>query len=233
MNVAANIAGTRHISLRRVWALALWQQSESSHRRRKESLACSFWWLGGLPFFSWYLGASSEGVGVWSQHTPFSVSSLEVEMLEREIMCLMSVSLVFPVAVKCCSGFPGCFPESRPWLRSLGAVVIHHSSVGRAQLGCPWAVVVLAAWCYQCPCGMCQPHDDSEAEIKSCGHLYSVQVCVSHCGDTFLIHINQGNIDFYCTLFRNVQKYVLSYVLLLWLFHLFTILFITNVSFQV
>ncbi len=20
----------------------------------------------------------------------------------------------------------------------------------------------MAAWCYQCPCGMCQPHDDSE-----------------------------------------------------------------------
>ncbi len=61
-------------------------------------------------------------------------------------------------------------------------------------------MVVLAAWCYQCPCGMCQPHDDSEAEIKSCGHLYSVQVCVCHCSDTFLIHINQGIIDFYCTI---------------------------------
>ncbi len=55
-------------------------------------------------------------------------------------MCLMSVALalVFPVTVMCCPGFPGCFPESRPWLRSLGAVEIRHSlhvrsSVGRAQ----------------------------------------------------------------------------------------------------
>ncbi len=28
-----------------------------------------------------------------------------------------------PVAVKCCSGFPGCFPESRPWLLSFGACI--------------------------------------------------------------------------------------------------------------
>ncbi len=44
-------------------------------------------------------------------------------------MCLMSVSLalVFPVAMKCCPGFPGCFPESRPWGLSLGVVVICHS----------------------------------------------------------------------------------------------------------
>ncbi len=76
-------------------------------------------------------------------------------MLERELMRLMSVALalVFPVAVKCCPGFPVCVPESRPWLLSLGAVVICHklhvmSSVGRAQPGCPWAVVVLTAWCY-------------------------------------------------------------------------------------
>ncbi len=42
----------------------------------------------------------------------------------------------------CCPGFPGCFPESLPWVLSLGAVVISHSlsvmsSVGRAQPGCP------------------------------------------------------------------------------------------------
>ncbi len=55
-------------------------------------------------------------------------------------MFLMSVALalVFPVAVKCCPGFPGCFPESRPWVLSLGAVGIRHSlhlrsSVGRVQ----------------------------------------------------------------------------------------------------
>ncbi len=61
--------------------------------------------------------------------------SLEVEMLERGIMCLVrwALALVFPVAVIYCPGFPGCFPESR-------AVVVHHnlsviSSVGRAQRG--------------------------------------------------------------------------------------------------
>ncbi len=42
----------------------------------------------------------------------------------------------------CCPGFPGCFPESRPWVLSLGPDVIRHSlhvmsSVGRAQPGCP------------------------------------------------------------------------------------------------
>ncbi len=78
---------------------------------------------------------------VWSQHTPvppFSVKSLEVEMLERGIVCLVSgaLALVFPVTVMCCPGFPGC------------------------------------------PCGILQPHDDSEADMKSCGHSYSVQVSV-------------------------------------------------------
>ncbi len=53
-----------------------------------------------------------------------------------------ALALVFPVIVMCCPGFPGCFPESRPWVLSLGAVVIRHSlhvmsSVGRAQPGCP------------------------------------------------------------------------------------------------
>ncbi len=84
---------------------------------------------------------------VWSQHTPvppFSVKSLEVDMLERGIVCLVSgaLALVFPVIVMCCPGFPGCFPESHPWVLSLGAVVIRYSlhvmsSVGRAQPGCP------------------------------------------------------------------------------------------------
>ncbi len=65
-----------------------------------------------------------------------------MEMLERGIVCLVSgaLALVFPVAVICCPGFPGCFPESRPWVLSLGAVVVRHSlsvisSVGRAQPG--------------------------------------------------------------------------------------------------
>ncbi len=42
-------------------------------------------------------------------------------------MCLhlrWALALVFPVAVICCPGFPGCFPESRHWVLSLGAVVI-------------------------------------------------------------------------------------------------------------
>ncbi len=137
-------------------------------------------------------GLQRRSERVWSQHTPappFSVRSLEGEMLEREIMCLMSVALalVFPVAVKCCPGFHCCFPESRHWLLSLGSVVIRHSlhvmsSGGRAQPGCPRAVVILAAWCYQCPCEMCESHDDSESEIKSCGQSYWVQVCVCHSG---------------------------------------------------
>ncbi len=84
------------------------------------------------------------------------MKSLEVEMLERGIVCLVSgaLALVFPVMccpgfpgcflergivclvsgalalvfpVMCCPGFPGCFPESRPWVLSLGAVVIRHS----------------------------------------------------------------------------------------------------------
>ncbi len=76
------------------------------------------------------------------QFLPFSVKSLEVEMLERGIVCLVSgaLALVFPVAVICCPGFPGCFPESCPWVLSLGAVEVFHSlsvmsSVGRAQPG--------------------------------------------------------------------------------------------------
>ncbi len=85
---------------------------------------------GARCFFFFISGGLQRRSGrVWSQHTtvlPFSVRSLEVEMLEREIICLMSVALalVFPVAVKCCPGFPGYFPESRPWVLSLGAVVV-------------------------------------------------------------------------------------------------------------
>ncbi len=95
---------------------------------------------------SW--GLKRRSGRVWSQQTTSSSIFCEkfrsVDVGEREIMCLMSVSLalVFPVAVKCCPGFPGCFPERCPRLLSLGTVVIRHrlhvmSSVGRAQLGCP------------------------------------------------------------------------------------------------
>ncbi len=36
-------------------------------------------------------------------------------MMKRGIMCRVrwALALVFPVAVMCCPGFPGCFPESR------------------------------------------------------------------------------------------------------------------------
>ncbi len=90
-------------------------------------------------------GLQQKSGRVWSQHTPvppFSVRSLEVEMLERGIMCLVSgaLALVFPVAEIYCPGFPGCSPESCLWVLSLGADVVCHSlsvmsSVGMAQLG--------------------------------------------------------------------------------------------------
>ncbi len=57
----------------------------------------------------------------------FSVKSLEVEMQERGVVCLVSGALALMFPVMCCPGFPGCFPESRPWVLSLGAVVIRHS----------------------------------------------------------------------------------------------------------
>ncbi len=92
-----------------------------------------------------FLLISGDLQRVWSQHTPippFSVKSLGVEMLERWIVCLVSGALALVFPVMCCPGFPGCFPESRPWVLSLGAVVVCHSlhvisSVGRAQPGCP------------------------------------------------------------------------------------------------
>ncbi len=61
---------------------------------------------------------------------------------ERGIVCLVSGALALVFPVMCCPGFPGCFPESRAWVLSLGAIVIRHSlhvmsSVGRAQPGCP------------------------------------------------------------------------------------------------
>ncbi len=38
-----------------------------------------------------------------------------------------ALALVFLEAVICFPGFPGCFPKSRPWVLSLGAVVERHS----------------------------------------------------------------------------------------------------------
>ncbi len=56
--------------------------------------------------------------------------SLEVEMLEREIMCLVSgaLDLVSPVVVICCPSFPGCFPESRDYLCWQGSTGMSMSS---------------------------------------------------------------------------------------------------------
>ena len=93
-------------------------------------------------------GLQQKSGTVWFQQTPvvpFSLRSTEVEMLERWITCQVrgAVSLMLSEAVQCCPGFPRCFPESRPWVLNLGAVLICHSltvvsSVGRALLRlCP------------------------------------------------------------------------------------------------
>ncbi len=42
-------------------------------------------------------------------------------------------------------GFPGCFPESRPWVLSLGAVVVRHSLSVMSSVGRAWIVTMLAA----------------------------------------------------------------------------------------
>jgi len=96
------------------------------------------------PDVFWLISAGLQIV--WFQQTlvfPFSLRSTEdvVEMLERGKACLGrgAVSLVLSEAVMCCPGFP----ESRPWVLNLGAVLVCHnlsvvSSVGRAQLRlCP------------------------------------------------------------------------------------------------
>ncbi len=98
-----------------------------------------------VVFFFFISGGLQQKSGrFWSQHTSvplFSVRSLEVEMLERGIKCLVrwDLALVCSVDMTCCPGFPDCFPECSPWVLSFG-VVIHHglhvmSSVGRAQPG--------------------------------------------------------------------------------------------------
>lgn len=154
---------------------------ELSQEESRAAWAHRLWWLWGLPFSFCYLEAYSERGRVRYQHTPvppFSMRSLKVKILERGIICLVrwALALLFLVVVICCTGF---LPESLPWVLSLGAVVVHHSrsvmsSVDRAQSGCLWAERVLAVCCYPCPCGLCQSHDDSKADMKSCGHSYSV-----------------------------------------------------------
>ncbi len=128
-----------------VWALALWQRLESSHRRRGRAGPAVFGGCGACRFFVdiWGLAAKE-----WESLVPaYTSSSIFCEKLrsrddeERDNVSgeMGSGSCVSGV---CCPGFPGCFPESRPWVLSLGAVVIRHSlhvmsSVGRAQPGCP------------------------------------------------------------------------------------------------
>ncbi len=38
-----------------------------------------------------------------------------------------ALALVLPAAVICCPGFPGCSREVRPWVLSLGAVIVRHN----------------------------------------------------------------------------------------------------------
>ncbi len=123
-----------------------------------------------------------------SQHTSvpqFSVKSLKVEMLERGIMCLVrwALPLVFPVTVMCCHWLPRLFSRksslgAESWSCCNTSQSACDELCGQVSAGMSWAVLVLAVWRYQCPCGILQPHDDSEADMKSCGHSYSVQVSV-------------------------------------------------------
>ncbi len=157
VKVASIIAGTRHTSLmlaisgfcftytrwRKVWALALWQRLKSFHRRRWMSWAHGLWWLWGLTFF--FFDIWGLAVKEWESLVPaYTSSSIFCKKLrsgdagERNNVSGERGS-GFPVAVICCPGFSGCFPESHPWVLSLGAVVVRHSlsvmsSVGRAQL---------------------------------------------------------------------------------------------------
>jgi len=96
---------------------------------------------GGLQQKSWDSLVPDNSTPVF----PFCLRSIEVEMLERGIMCLGrgAVALVLSEAVICCPGFPRCFTESCPWELNLGAVLICPglsvvSSVGRTLLRlCP------------------------------------------------------------------------------------------------
>ncbi len=60
------------------------------------------------------------------------------------------------MTVICCPVFPGCFPESRPWVLSLGAVCNTSQSAcddlcGQGSAGMSMSSGCLAAWFYQCP----------------------------------------------------------------------------------
>ncbi len=52
------------------WALASWQRSESSHRRR-ESWACSLWWLGARRFFVDIWGLAESLVPAYTSSSIF------------------------------------------------------------------------------------------------------------------------------------------------------------------
>ncbi len=116
---------------------------KSFHRRRWMSWAHGLWWLWGLTFFCfWYLGTCSKRVGefvpAYTSSSIFCKKLRSGDAGERNNVSGERGS-GFPVAVICCPGFSGCFPESHPWVLSLGAVVVRHSlsvmsSVGRTQL---------------------------------------------------------------------------------------------------
>ncbi len=100
-------------------------------------------------------------------------------------MCLVSgaLALEFPLTVMCCPGFPGCFPESRPWVLSLGAVCNTSQSACDELCGQGSARRSMSSACFGCVALSVSlwdssPHNDSEADMKSCGHSYSVQVSV-------------------------------------------------------
>ncbi len=90
-------------------------------------LGLQFLVVGGpAVFFVDILGLAAKE---WDSLVPaYTSSSIFCEKLrigavgKRDIVSNENGS-VFPVAVECCPGFPGCFPESCPWLLCLGAIV--------------------------------------------------------------------------------------------------------------
>ncbi len=157
MNVAANIAGTRHISLRaviscfwftysrwrRVWALALWQRSESSHRRRGRAEPAVFGGWGARRFLVDIWGLAESLVPAYTSSSIFCEKLRSGDAGERDSVSGERGSSS-GVSGDCdvLSWLPRLFSRKSSLGVSLGAVVIRHSlhvmsSVGRAQPGCP------------------------------------------------------------------------------------------------
>jgi len=85
--------------------------------------ACRFWLVsGGLAAKEW-----DSLVPAYTSCSIFSEKHRSV--LERGITCQVrrAVALVLWKAVICGPGFPGCFPDGRPWVLNLGAVLVCHS----------------------------------------------------------------------------------------------------------